>query len=132
MASTGKAKRYPLVEWLSAGIGLAISIAIVAMLALEARQQRDGEPPLMQAVPVGLFAAADQFVLNVEVSNAGHQTGAGVQIEGSLKQGEAAIETSSATLDYVAGQSKRRAGLVFTQDPRRFQLELRIVGYEEP
>lgn len=132
MAERRKAQRYPLIEWVSAAIGLVIAGAMFGLLAVEVARHRDEVPPLMAVEPVALTFAQGQYVLEVEVSNASGTTGASVAIEGRLSQGRAEIETSSATLAYVPGESARTAGLVFAHDPRKYRLELRVTGYERP
>lgn len=132
MARKPGPKRYPLVEWVSAAIGLATTGAMVGFLALEAVQQRDDVPPSMHAVAVGLVSAPDHYVVEFEVRNDSAATGAGVQVEGTLKQGDSDIEISTATLSYIPGQSIQRGGLVFTRNPRDYQLKLRVTGYERP
>jgi uncharacterized protein (TIGR02588 family) len=131
MARKPQPKRYPLVEWVSAAIGLAITGVMFGFLALEAAQQ-DGVPPLLNVVPVSLVQAPGQYVVEFEVRNDSATTGAAVQVEGTLKQGGSDVETSTASLSYVPGESSQRGGLVFTRDPRDYRLDLRVTGYERP
>lgn len=42
------------------------------------------------------------------------------------------VEEGEATVDYVPSSSERRGGLVFTRDPRRHELTLRVKGWAEP
>ncbi|MGI8704774.1 MAG: hypothetical protein ACR2JJ_03085 [Sphingomicrobium sp.] len=132
MARRSKPRRYPLVEWISAAVGLVIIAAMLGFLALESVGQRDKTPPLLKAEPTALVAGRDHFLVEVEVSNAARNTAASVGIEGTLKQGGSDIETSSASVAYVPGESRRRAGLIFTRDPRDYRLVLRVTGYERP
>jgi uncharacterized protein (TIGR02588 family) len=57
---------------------------------------------------------------------------AGLMVEGVLKEGTATVETSAITMDYVPSGSQRRAGLIFSRDPRKFELQIRAKGYEQP
>lgn len=132
MAQRTKPQRYPLVEWISAAVGLVIIAAMLAMLTLEAAGEGNGIPPLLNAKPTGVVAGDDHYVVEVEVSNAARRTAGSVGIEGTLKQGDSDIETSSATVAYVPGESRRGAGLIFTRNPRDYRLELRVTGYERP
>lgn len=132
MARNPAPKRYPLVEWTSAAIGLAIIAAMFGFLFLEAGRQREHIPPILKAVPVGLVNAPGHYVVEFEVRNDSATTGAAVQVEGTLKRAGSDIETSTASLSYVPGQSSQRGGLVFSRDPRRYQLQLRVTGYERP
>jgi uncharacterized protein (TIGR02588 family) len=122
----------PLLEWIAAGLGVAILLAMFAFLALEALGTSSSQPPSLRIEPVGLAAAGEQFIVEVKVSNRSAQTGAGVQFEGSLSQAGKEVETSSATIDYVPGNSERRAGLIFTRDPRIHQAQFRVTGYQRP
>lgn len=124
-------KRIPALEWLAALIGLAIVAGMFAFLIAEALRSDAGKPPMMHVELVEL-TSGDAYVLEVEVVNSSGQTGAAVQIEGELRQGGRVVETSNANLSYVPGNSQRRAGLIFTRDPRRYELELRVTGYEQP
>lgn len=132
MTQRSKPRRYPLVEWISAAIGLVIIAAMLIFLAREATDYSNGIPPLLKAEATGLVAGGDRYVVEVEVSNAARRTAANVGIEGILKRGEEDVEISGASLAYVPGESRRRAGLIFSRDPREYRLELRVTGYERP
>ena len=132
MAKSKKPKRIPAIEWASAAIGLFIVAAMFALLIVDAARGRGDAPPRLEVKPVRLVSADGSYFLEVDVANSSHQTGANVQIEGELKSGDEAVETSNATLSYVPGQSQRRAGLVFSKNPRNFTVELRVTGYERP
>ena len=132
MAKRKEPKRYPLIEWISAGVGLVITSALLAMLIVETVQERDGVPPLLEVEPTQLTKSGRLYVLEFNVTNGSSATGASVAVEGALMAGSSQVERSSATLAYVPGKSSQRGGLIFTQDPRRHQLELRVTGYERP
>lgn len=132
MPANSQPKRYPLVEWASAAIGLMIIAIMVGLLAVEAIRDRGGVPPILEVKPAGLVASRGGYVLEIEVSNAAHATAASIQIQGMLKQGEADVETSNASIAYVPGGSHRRGALVFSHDPSDYRLELRVTGFERP
>ena len=129
--SKGKS-RVPLLESISAGIGLALLLGMFVFLAYEAFKKDDGVPPVMAVVPTAMSKAGGQYIVELEVSNQSRRTAAAVQVEGVLKQGGSEVETSSASFDYVPGKSERRGGIVFTRDPRKHRLQLRVTGYENP
>jgi uncharacterized protein (TIGR02588 family) len=125
-------KRYPLLEWISAAIGLAIAAVMFGLLTYEAAVQRPGVPPLIKVEPTALVKAGNQYVLELEVRNVARRTASTVQVEGVLKKGGQPIETSSASIDYVPGESRRNAALIFTTDPRQYPLTLRVTGFSRP
>lgn len=132
MAGRSKAVRYPLIEWVSAAIGLAITAGMFGFLALEAVSDGEGVPPVLEAEPAALFFANGRYIVEVDVENLSSQTASAVNVEGALMAGNEPVETSNATLAYVPGDSKRRAGLFFARDPRELRLRLRVTGYERP
>jgi uncharacterized protein (TIGR02588 family) len=59
-------------------------------------------------------------------------TAEGVVVEGELTIEDGQKEVSHTEIDYVPAHAERRGGLFFSQDPRRGELRLRVLGYEEP
>lgn len=127
-----KQRAIPALEWVSAIIGFFIALALLGFLAVQAIREAEPLPPTLEAVAVSLHRAGGHYIVGVEIRNASPATGAGVQVQGTLRQGGSAVEESATTISYVPGNSYRRAGLVFTRDPRAHQLDLRVTGYELP
>lgn len=133
-ASEGRARKKgasPL-EWIAAGIGALVLLAMLGLIGVQALRPAEKEPPRLEVRPGALVSARGQHVVTVEVVNDSPQAAGSVEIEGVLKRGEEELETSSASLAFVPGHSKRSAGLIFTKDPRTLTLEVRATGYEEP
>jgi len=131
----GKARtpREPLLEWIAAGIGLVLTLGILTVIGREALSGEAERPPAVEVraervVPV----ATGGFVVEVAATNRSAATAALVGIEGRLRSGDSAVETSSVTFDYVPGHATRRGGLFFREDPRAHSLELRALGYQAP
>jgi uncharacterized protein (TIGR02588 family) len=118
-------------EWTVAAFGLLVVLYTLGFLTYEAVAGDTSSPdPLIRVTSVHKVQGG--YLAQVEVSNRGGDTAAGLLIEGTLKRGGQDVETSETTLDYLPGQSLREAGLFFGEDPRRYQLELRALGYQEP
>jgi uncharacterized protein (TIGR02588 family) len=137
MAAKGKTSKdraggTPLLEWISAAIGAAIAITLLAFIAAEAVRSVPEAPPVLEVRPTALKGRQGLYIVEVTVANRSGQTAAAVNIEGELRQGGTSVEKSSATLSYVPGFSEREAGLIFSRDPRQFQLQVRATGYEKP
>lgn len=127
-----QAKGPSLLEWIAAAIGALLVIGTLTFIGLEALATKDGSPPILQVTPVSVASEGGSHVVQVKVTNSSSQTAAAVQIQGELRRGGQALETSNATLSYVPAQSEQMAGLLFTLDPRRYSIQVRATGYEEP
>lgn len=130
-ASKRSAAGSPL-EWIAAAAGALIAIALLGLIGWDAATGPPAEPPAIVVRPTRVVATPGGFVVEVEALNRSDATAAGVRLEGVLKRGDFAVQASSATIDYVPGHARRRAGLIFARDPRSHRLELRAVGYQEP
>ncbi len=122
-----KDKGTSLLESISAAIGLVIAVVLLGFIAMDAVRTPD-RPPILTVTPAGIVAGQGTYVVEVEVANASRRTAAAVSIEGTLKEGGQTVETSSTSLSFVPGHSERKAGLIFTRDPRRYTLETRATG----
>jgi uncharacterized protein (TIGR02588 family) len=125
------AARTPLLEWIASAIGLLLTVAVLVVIG---RQAMSGAPKEVPDIEVGvtrIVPVSTGYVVEVTARNRGGGTAAAVEIEGSLGPG-GAVETSSATFDYVPGHSERKGGLFFSQDPRRHILEVHALGYMKP
>lgn len=135
MATKSKTDRrhqdVPTWEWIIAALGALLLLAVIAFTSY--RIANDGGDPAGFSFEVDSVTEVNgTFVANISVINTGDQTAAALAIEGSIKQGEQDIETSTATLTYAPANSKRQAALIFTKDPRKYTFEIRPVGFEKP
>lgn len=128
MAARGKARAaVPALEWVAAGIGLLIALAILGSIAWQAVTSRDDPVPLLTATVDEVIPAGTGHVVTVRVVNASGRTAASVHVEGEIDG-----QTSSATIDYVPGHGEASAGLIVAADPRTTPLTVRVTGYEHP
>lgn len=72
------------------------------------------------------------YLVQLDVSNSGSQSISALHFEGRLVPQEGAPEASAATVNYVPAHSRSQAGLFFNNDPRRGELRLKALGYQEP
>ncbi|MCZ0962365.1 TIGR02588 family protein [Paracoccus benzoatiresistens] len=124
--------RTPILEWIAAAIGLLLTLAMLGFISWQAWRSTGEELPAIKVQVQRIVPAADGWVVEIAALNLSAATGAAVQIEGELKQGERVVATSQVTLDYVPGNSEQRGGLFFREDPRAHVLEVRALGYAKP
>jgi uncharacterized protein (TIGR02588 family) len=128
MASDGKQPAStPALEWIAAAIGLAAILFVAVVIGREALTGEPEQLPSLEVHATRVVPNAAGFVVEFEVVNHTSGTAAAVAIEG-----QSGAETSSATLDYVAGNASGKGGLFFKHDPRGQKLELRALGFQTP
>lgn len=127
-----KVTRTPALEWIAAGIGLILVLAVFAVIGHEALTGGAEEPPAIEVVVGKVTPTGSGFVVAFEARNGSRGTASGVEIEGTLKSGETIVETSGAVIDYVPGRGAAAGGMFFKQDPRTHVLETRALGFQTP
>jgi uncharacterized protein (TIGR02588 family) len=127
MAEKKQPASEPLLEWIAAGLGLAVILFVAVVIGREALIAEPDQLPALTVQATRVSPSAAGFVVEFEVVNHASGTAAAVEIEGELGD-----ETSSATLDYVAGNGRAEGGLFFKNDPRGQKLELRALGFQTP
>lgn len=120
-----------LLEWVAGGLGLAVILAVLAVIGGEAFSG-DRSPPAIVVEPVQVTATAGGYLVRVRVRNDGGQSAAQLVVDGRLTPAAGEPETSEATFDYVPRHSSREGGLFFKNDPKTGSLTLRAKGYVEP
>ncbi|WP_292022047.1 MULTISPECIES: hypothetical protein [unclassified Brevundimonas] len=113
----------PVLQWVMAGVGAAVTLGAVAIVVWEAVQPPS--PPALSARIVAVQSTAAGQVATIRVQNDGDDTAAAVDIEGVLGD-----QTATATLDYVPGHGHARAYLRFDADPRRAAVAVK--GWSAP
>ena len=121
----------PMLEWIAAGLGALVVLAMLAIIGSSAAKHDPRELPQLQVQARQIAAAGGGYGVRFTVRNDARRTAKQVEIEGELGIGDTA-ETASATLDYVPGRSEREGALVFAEDPRGRPLELKVTGFELP
>jgi uncharacterized protein (TIGR02588 family) len=124
--------RIPALEWIAAAVGLLLIAAMLGILGWEALKGNGKHAPFVEVSVEGVTAAAGGYIVEVALRNRSPSTAAAVEVEGELASGGRTIETSSVTIDYVPGESTRRAGLFFSHDPRDLEVDVRALGYAQP
>jgi uncharacterized protein (TIGR02588 family) len=120
-------------EWVVAGISTLLVLGVVAFLLYDAITS-PATLPEIRVVVDSVVATRTSFIAHFTAQNLGGSTAAGVRISGVLRAAgdTAAVERSTATLDFVPASSNRRGGLFFTHDPRRYRLTVRAEGFNLP
>lgn len=118
-------------EWIIASISFLVVAATIVFLLDEATDGQDSFP-LIEIRTESVTPYEWGYIVELAVHNSGGATAAQLLVEGTLLDGDSAIQTSTVTLDYLPARSLRRAALIFTHDPNRYELRLRPSGFAYP
>jgi uncharacterized protein (TIGR02588 family) len=121
----------PISEWIAASVGVVLVAASIAILVHSAMTSPDSAPRLSMRV-ASIEKAGEEFLVIIEVGNEGGSTAADARIMAELRVDGVAVEHSETTIDFVPPKSTRRAGVLFSREPRADQLTMRVSGYREP
>lgn len=118
-------------EWIVAAIGLLLVSGSIAYL-IHSGLTKDDTPPDVVVSLDQVLPGKQGFRVLLSARNSGGRTAEEVAIEGRLTDGGHVVETGAVTLDFLPPESRRKATMTFRNDPGRYQLELRALGYREP
>lgn len=127
----GSSKK-PMLEWVSAGIGLTLTLAMLGFLGWKAIEAPDKVPPAITIDTGAITRVGGGYVVEIIARNESASTAAGVEVEGRITRAGRGLATSTLTFDYVPGQSSRRGGMFFEQDPGAGVFQARALGYVDP
>jgi uncharacterized protein (TIGR02588 family) len=117
-------------EWVAAAISALIVIGVLTVLIRGAAAGETGPDIVLRVDSVARGTTGYRVMFSAE--NRGTRTAAALDISAELRDGDVIVESSTATIDYLPGESQRGGGLFFERDPRSLRLVLRPLGYQEP
>lgn len=123
--------RTPVAEWIAAGLGLVLTLAVLGYSLWEASADDNG-PPALVARAERAEPTSGGFVVPIVVRNDSYATAAGVDVRASLETPGQPPEERHATFTYVPGGGEARGGVLFRRNPAEGRLLLEVEGYEDP
>lgn len=121
----------PLWEWVVAFFGLALVLGALGFMAYQAVAGDDSPPHVIVYTDV-ILPLDHGYLVQIRAVNQGGSTAAQLAVEGKLIGENGRVEMGETVIDYVPSHSYRQGGLFFSQDPRKYPLQLRAKGYADP
>lgn len=118
-------------EWVSAGFGLVLVLGTIGYIGYRA-VTTDASVPAITVDHIGTEETPGGYVVKFRARNSGGTTAASLRISGGLSDGSTVIETSEVVVDYLPPRAERQGGLIFENDPARYQIRLEANGYVDP
>ena len=121
----------PTWEWVMAALGVVLVCVAIGSTLYRSLTQEES-PPTFETRIESITPVVNGFAVAFRVKNTGTHTAAAVNVEANLMSGAEEMESGTATITYIPAGSEREGGLFFTKDPRAFELQIRVLGYEKP
>lgn len=119
-------------EWISLAISSVLLIGVIALVGRLWASEQQRQPPILQVTQSQIRQSADTFYVPFEVVNTGGKTAASVQVVAELQFNGITIESGEQILNFLSSQEKAAGAFVFSHDPRRGTLVIRIASYQDP
>lgn len=129
--SEQKKRSFP--ERLSFGVAIFI-VGLLIFLILYQWKVVENQPPLLSViVEQEIRYYGTQYYVPFTVSNLGGQTAKSVQVIGELQIEDDKIdEEGEQLIDFLSGGEKASGAFIFTHNPERGQLIIRVASYKLP
>lgn len=118
-------------EWIIAAVSTLLVFGAIGFIFYRAVTEDPVTPRISVQVDT-IVQTESGYAVEFWARNHGDATAKGLSVEGQLVGDTGVLFTRSTTLDFVPGESRRRGGLFFPVDPRRYELRLYPVGYDRP
>lgn len=119
-------------EWTSFSIALLIVAVIVGLVIYKWLTQKN-QPPVISISPsTEIREAPGQFYVPFEIENTGGETAESVQVMAELRIKGEVEESGEQQIDFLASGEKQEGAFVFSRDPRKGELVVRVASYKLP
>ncbi|HYF86093.1 TIGR02588 family protein [Azospirillum sp.] len=119
-------------EWVAAGIGALLIAAMIAYMVQYGLREEGEVPGRIDITVVETQAGGHGHTVRFQIRNRTTATAATLRVRGELRSGDRVVEAVEAEFDYLPPYSERFGGLIFQQDPARFDLRIIPTSYSEP
>lgn len=132
-AQTGQKQERSPAEWTTFSIALFILAIIVGLVLYKWFTQTNQPPVLSVTTPKAeIREAPGQFYVPFSVKNAGGETAESVQVIAELRINGEVEEAGEQQIDFLASGETEEGAFVFSRDPRKGELIIRIASYKLP
>ena len=119
-------------EWTTFSIALFILAVIVGLVIYKWLTQKNQPPVLSISRSSEIREAPGQFYVPFSVTNTGGETAESVQVIAELRIDGKVEEDGEQQIDFLASGKKEEGAFVFSRDPRKGELVVRVASYKLP
>ncbi|EAW38157.1 TIGR02588 family protein [Lyngbya sp. PCC 8106] len=126
-----KQRSFP--ERLSFGLAISILGLLIFLILYQWKVQENQPPMLVVTVDQEIRQFGTQFYVPFSVSNLGGQTAKSVQVIGELQiEDENIQQEGEQQIDFLSGGEKASGAFIFTHNPEKGKLIIRVASYKLP
>lgn len=119
-------------EWTTFSIALLIVVVTVGLVIYKWVTQKN-QPPIISISPSSeIRKAPGQFYVPFEIENTGGETAESVQVIAELRIDGEVEESGEQQIDFLASGETEKGAFVFSRDPRKGELVVRVASYKLP
>jgi uncharacterized protein (TIGR02588 family) len=121
-----------LAEHVSFSIAVLILVTLIGLVGYLwlGKREKDAPNPVVISKPVQELSG--QFHVPFELTNEGDDTAESVQVVAELRIKGAAPETGEQQIDFLSSHETASGAFIFSQDPRKGELIIRVASYKLP
>jgi uncharacterized protein (TIGR02588 family) len=119
-------------EWTTFSIALLIVAVIVGLVIYKWVTQKNHPPILTISMSGEIREEPGQFYIPFSIANDGGETAESVQVIAELRVNGEIQESGEQNMDFLASGETEKGAFVFTQDPRKGKLVVRVASYKLP
>jgi uncharacterized protein (TIGR02588 family) len=120
-------------EQVSFGIAALIVLTLISAVSYlwwSKRQPAPANPVIARTEPIQQLSG--QFHVPFELTNEGDDTAESVQVIAELRIKGEVVETGEQQIDFLSSHETEAGMFIFSQDPRRGKLVIRVASYKQP
>ena len=119
-------------EWVSLAIASAILLGVIGIVIFLWTSDDQRQPPVLEVHSPMTRQQNGQFYVDFEVVNLGGRTAEFVQVVATLSIGGQEVESGEQTLDFLSSQEQVTGSFVFSHNPQKGDLRIRVASYQDP
>ncbi len=120
-------------EWVTFSVASSILVGVISLVTFTWVKQPVEKPPVLIVTNnKPLRKVNGQYYIPFEVVNQGGETAASVQVIAELRINGKVEETGEQQIEYLSRKEKETGAFIFSQNPEKGELILRVASYKSP
>ncbi len=120
-------------EWVTFSVASSILIGVISLVSFTWIKQPVEKPPVLIVTNnKPLRKVNGQYYIPFEVVNEGGETAASVQVIAELRINGKVEETGEQQIEYLSRKEKETGAFIFSKNPEKGELILRVASYKSP